>query len=427
MFIYRAYKFFKTFNASISGQKFEAIVISWIVILSTIFSIYEIVSSGGPSNGEIVNYFSSSVVPATTQKIQPDSDGRRSFREPEGFGKEGNNIGYIAVYSSPLEAPFASSTPSIRGYFQRQFFSIDYHAFIVARTKYGRWWAVDKMRDGVYVSYGDSRDSVLFFFDQKPRPRPLKLLIEDGGNTVNEYGFLHAIFNRPDITFSSYEIVSENCQHYCKELFDKFAFFKWWRYSTLVDITSPLLLLTNVSTSNLRIVSCFCEICFLFAEFRVGVQHFFQFLKSKYFLLAFTLLIALISAVMMMELEELFGWLTSMFARGLSLLLTMELILLGPLSAARKRFTQYCKKWKLSRDFMRVLLPLIFMFVYAQLILRLYVMMISFLGDRILYLVGASAIFSVEGLISDVYDTVSEDYQLIIIYVLSTMYFAFSS
>ena len=374
-----------------------------------------------------MKYFPSSVVPATTQKIQPGSDGERFFEEPVGFGKKGNNIGYIAVYSSPLEAPFASSTPTIRGYFQRQFFSVDYHAFIVARTKFGRWWAVDKMRDGVYVSYGDSKESVLFFFDQKPRPRPLKLLIEDGGKTVNEIWFLYAIFNRPDITFSSYEIVSENCQHYCKELFDKFAHSKWWRYSTLVDITSPLLLLTNVSTSNLRIVSCFCEICFLFAEFRVGVQHFFQFLKSKYFLLALTLLIASISAVMMIELEELFGWLTSMFARGFSSLLTMELILLRPLSAARKRFTQYCKKWKLSRDFMRVLLPLIFMFVYAQLILRFYVVMIFVLCDRILYLVGASAIYSFEGFISGVYNTVSEDNQLIIIYVLSMMYFASSS
>ena len=366
-----------------------------------------------------------SIAPATTQKIQVGSDGRRFFHEPEGFGKEGNYINLIAVYSSPLEALFASSTPTIRGFFQRQFSYVDYHAFIVVNTSYGRWWAVDKMSDGVYLSHGDSRDSVLFYFNHKPRPQPLKILIEDRTDSSEEGLFFNTILNRTKLSYHSYEVVSENCQHFCKEIFDKFASSKWWKYSTLVDITSPLLLFTNVSKSKFRIVSCACEIYFLLAEARVGVSHFFQFLKSKYFLLAYTLLIVLISALMIMELQEVFGGLLHIFGIPCLLLLAVDLFIFGPFSAAKKRMNQLCMKCETGRDFFKVFLPLIFTFVYTQIVVRFYMAITFTLGDTILFLVGASASFSVQDFLVDSYHTVGEDNLLIIGYIVPFMYFAF--
>ena len=389
-----------------------------------VYSIYEVIPGKLTSeDGSPVKPLLNSIAPATTQKIQVGSDGRRFFNEPVGFGKEGNNIGYIAVYSSPLEAPFASSTPNIRSYFQRQFFSVDYHAFIVVRTNYGRWWAVDKMRDGVYLSHGDSRDSVLFYFDHKPRPQPLRILIGDRTDSSEERLFFDTILNR---SYHSYEVVSENCQHFCKDIFDKFASSEWWKFSTIVDITSPLLLFTNVSKSKFRIVSCACEIYFLLAEAKVGVQHFFQFLKSKYFLLAYTLLIVLISALMIMELQEVFGGLLHIFGYPYLLLLAIDLFFFGPFSAVKKRMKQLHMKCSSRRDLFKVFLPLVFTFVYTQMIVSFYTVITFAIGDTLLYLVGASASFSVEDFLTHLYHTVGEDNLLILGYLIPFMYFFFS-
>ena len=369
---------------------------------------------------------SNSIAPATTKKIQVGPDGSKFFHEPEGFGKKGNYIKSIAVYSSPLEAPFASSTPTIRGFFQRQFSSVDYHAFIVVRTNYGRWWAVDKMRDGIYVSYGDSRDSVLFYFDQKPRPQPLRVLIQDGTDFSGEGSFFNTILNKFQRSYHSYEVITENCQHYCKDIFDKFASSEWWKFSTLVDITSPLLLYTNIGKSKLRIVSCACEIYFLLAEARVRVLHLSQFPKSKHFLPALTLLIAFISAVMMMELKEVFNWLLEIFGYPCVFLVAIDLIFFGPFSAVKKRMKQLCMKCSPRRDFFKVILPLVFTFVYTQIVVCFYIVITYAIGDTLLYLVGASASFSVQDFLVDSFHTVGEDNLLILGYLFPFMYFVFS-
>ena len=70
----------------------------------------------------------------------------------------------IKVYSTPLSAPFKSSKPGIRRYLQQQFSPVDYHAFVVFQTSDGMWWALDKIAEGIFVSWGKCRDSVLFNF-----------------------------------------------------------------------------------------------------------------------------------------------------------------------------------------------------------------------------------------------------------------------
>ena len=413
-------------------QLLEFFVILSFVVYSTTLSINEVRFWRNRSDHgvTIVNPSSRSIEPAVTLEIKTNSDGNRFFHEPAGYGKWDNFIDSIAVYSSPLEAPFASSTSSIRSYFQRQFFSVDYHAFIVLRTNYGRWWAVDKMRDGIFVSYGESEDSVVFYFDQKPRPRPLRLLIDDKTDSSGERLFFSTIFNRIKnrsyMSSHEYDIVTENCQHFCKDLFDKFASSKWWKFPTLVDLTSPLLIFTNASKSNiLRVLASFCEICFFLAEPRFGVLNFSQLPTIKHVFIALVLFIAMFSVTTF----EVTKGLLSSFGRTVCIFMFIESIFCRPFKAVKRRTTQYRKIWKSGRDILKGLLPLVYTLVYGEFIMRRFVEITFITGDAVLHMIGASpsASFPVRESIVDLFHTIGEDNVLIIIYVFVFMYFAFST
>ena len=64
---------------------------------------------------------------------------------------EPSTLERISVNSLPLTAPFKSSTWGVRSSMQRQYLPVDYHAFVVLKTD-GMFWAVDKMKDGIFVS-----------------------------------------------------------------------------------------------------------------------------------------------------------------------------------------------------------------------------------------------------------------------------------
>ena len=335
------------------------------------------------------------------------------------------HIDSIAVYGTPLQAPFASSSLTFRSLFQRQYFSVDYHAFIVLHTNHGQWLAIDKMRDGIYISEGESEDSVVFYFDEKPRPRPLTLHVRDDARS-EEFLFLSVLREKMDC--DSYEVVTKNCQHFCRDIFDKFALRKWWKFSTLVDITSPLFLFSKASISILlRVLASFCEIWFFFDRLRKGVANLSQFTALQDCYTPLASFIALFIAVVAMGHEEVSSWSLTLSAIGVSIFLIFEFILSRPFSAVKKRITQYCKMWKSGGGISKILLPLVLTFVYGQTIVRFFLAgILPLIGDTILYIVGASGRFSVEKFFIKLYNTVSEDYQLITMYIFSMMYFAYS-
>ena len=86
----------------------------------------------------------------------------------------------ISVYSVTLHAPFSSSDywPAIKCFFRMQFSVVDYHVFVVLLTEHGRYFAVEKQRDGVYVTHVGNLDSVLFYYNGANRANPIRELIK---------------------------------------------------------------------------------------------------------------------------------------------------------------------------------------------------------------------------------------------------------
>ena len=154
------------------------------------------------------------------------------------FGDQNGVIKGIAVYSTPLTVPFRSSTPSMRERLQLQFFPVDYHAFVVFEADYGLWYSLERMPEGIYLQKGDSRDSVVFCHDRNLRPEPVSRLAEDKSDSSVKDVFdrvRHIMVNK-----SGYDVIQNNCQHFAKEMFWKFAKDKTWEPTTISDVTSPI-------------------------------------------------------------------------------------------------------------------------------------------------------------------------------------------
>ena len=143
----------------------------------------------------------------------------------------------IAVCSTQLSAPFQSYTPTVRSFLQRQFLPVDYHAFVVLQTNDQKWWAVDKMKDGIFISCGTSFQSVAHYFKKEPHVNPVLKLVKDQSDSS-----LNKIVRRLKgiVKHNRYDAIENNCQHFAKEIFNKFAEDKTWKYSTLTDVTTNL-------------------------------------------------------------------------------------------------------------------------------------------------------------------------------------------
>ena len=183
--------------------------------------------------------------------IKPQAWGRKTIPLPdlcfkfETSAMKGNVVDLnmraiekISVLSAPLAASFRSSKPSIRSRLRLQLFGMDYHAFVVLKTNDGLWWSLEKMPDGIYVSRGNIPESVIFCFGDEVRPEPVCVLAVDYSDSS-----LQDIFHRVNHilkTKSEYDVMKNNCQHFAKELFCKFAKHKTWEPITISDVTSPV-------------------------------------------------------------------------------------------------------------------------------------------------------------------------------------------
>ena len=183
------------------------------------------------------------------------------------------------------------------------------------------------------------------------------------------------------------------------------------------------MIITNANNSDfLRIFAIFFEIKLLLGEARIEALSFSQILASKQVFIA----LALLSATVTKELIQVIkSWLLMILGIAIYMFLVIEFLLNfpKPLTALKKRATFYCKKWRSGRD---LSLPLICTYVYGQTVVRFSLVATFFIGDMILYLVGMSASFSVRKFLVGLYQTISEDRILVIIYVVSSIYFEFS-
>ena len=131
----------------------------------------------------------------------------------------------ISVYRSPLTAPFSSSKPPVRSVMQRQYFDIDFHAFVVFETSDGGYWALDKMVNGIFLSFGTSLDSVPFCFEKNLRASPVNLLVTDESNrSLSDL----ALLLKEMLKSNEYDPIAKNCIAFSRQIFDKFAMDYSW-------------------------------------------------------------------------------------------------------------------------------------------------------------------------------------------------------
>ena len=171
------------------------------------------------------------------------------------YFQEGSSLKSVAVYSCPLNAPFSSSKVSVKKRVQRQYSALDYHAFVVFESNVGVWIALDKMIDGVFISWGRNQGSVLFHFEGKFRPKPLRLLKKDDCNSSRSELIHHL---EKLLNSNSYDLIQENCQHFSKKMFDKHAVGLSWDFATPSDLTSVLKFFSNGGLPMIMLVFFVC-------------------------------------------------------------------------------------------------------------------------------------------------------------------------
>ena len=261
---------------------------------------------------------------------------------------EASTLKGIAVYRCPLTAPFASSSFSVRSYLRRQFLPMDYHAFVVIETSDGMFWALEKLREGIFVSWGRSRDSVLFYFDQNPRAEPVRdLLVRD--KSIAPVSQLVRRLKKVLESGDSYDLVGKNCQHFAKEIFDKFASEEIWELSTLTDLTSPLRLLSELGPPPplvFLIVFLLYEIFLLFKESSkediVNPSYHYRYVVIAVVMIPGVLL-PFIDRERFLTLGHMISWIL------VGVALPIETLLYGTLATLRRRAKQYDEMTKSNR------------------------------------------------------------------------------
>ena len=270
---------------------------------------------------------------------------------------------WISIYSTPLSAPFKSSSPIIRSYLQRQLFPVDYHAFIVFVTSDGMWWGIDKIKEGIFVSWGTSRDSVLFYFNRKPRATPVNLIAQD--ISPFSIGKIVKFLTCVILPENYYDPIRSNCQHFTKAIFDKFAEMNIWNLTTPTDMTSPLTLFSDGGYPFQMLSNNASFIYELYLLLNEGIgndssSYYYQYLLGILIIVLPIMLYSNYKAD-----EEIIGILRVLIFYMLVFVLIVEGIFYTPLGTVRRRGAQYGKMWNSGHIIYRFWLPLSFAMFYG--------------------------------------------------------------
>ena len=319
---------------------------------------------------------------ASTEKVT-DSNVEEVFRSncPD---YETATLRDIRVYSVPLDAPFSSSKPwpPIKRFFQRQFFTVDFHAFVVLHTRDGMFLAVEKQRDGVYVSFGREEDSVIRYFNKKPRGGPIRLLeleLEAGYSTPSLGEFVQHL-KQILPKHEKYELVNHNCKHFAHDLLKEAGI--EWTFTTLTDIMQfrALLLL-------LLIVSIIYE-------------------TSYHYNWYIALLVLLILGLLIFVGENMTKFMKELLVVTLTFALLLEGIFYTPLGAVIKRGAQYSEMWRSESWFSvtgtlyKCWLPLCYVMVYVHTTYKCFSLLLFMLRIQLEYLTDLCRVSNVRVLIT---------------------------
>ena len=243
----------------------------------------------------------------------------------------------IRIYSSPLEASFGSSSFSLRENFQRQFTPIDYHAFIVFETDDGRWCSLDKMRDGIYVSWSsECEESVMFNFGEEFRALPIRLLEADtaNANLADVFILVTDIGARKGF----YSFMNNNCQDFAKEVFNKYAKLKTWDPLKIIDVLNPAKWLS------------YERLPFLLLMIFIAILGEIYFLLTNYYVAVLLVSMLLVVIVLSFFTNISHIWTVVFGDPAFYLALSITAIFNCQLSFLMKRGTEYCEEFENLND-----------------------------------------------------------------------------
>ena len=296
----------------------------------------------------------------TTQHEQLTADNvGQAFRNNTHYF-ETTDLNRIFVYSCPLTAPFSSSTTSFRSYIQRQYLPVDYHAYIVFHTGQNEsemWWALDKQREGIFLSWGINEDWVVHSFKGKPRAEPIKKLAGDSSRyPVSDL----ARSLRNILKSNEYDLIENNCQHFSKEIFDKFATDIKYKFTTPIDLTSPLSLTIYNCSMSIIAISILYELYLLFMKSRENDYSYYQYQYTVYF-------VTVVSLILLYFNDKGLGYLVYNHSRLILLYLVLpyEAVLYAPLYTIRKRGAQYREMCRSGNIFNKCWLSVCFVTMYT--------------------------------------------------------------
>ena len=302
----------------------------------------------GPSTTNFTN--------ATTRNLTADNV-EQVFRNNTHYF-ETTSLHSIYVYSCPLTAPFSSSTESFRSVIQRQYLPVDYHAYVVFHTGQNgseMWWALDKHTKGIFLSWGINKDWVVHFFKGKPRAEPIKKLAED----LTKYPVSDLARRLKKILKSNeYDLIEKNCQHFSKEIFDKFATDEKWEYTTPIDMTSPLKLTTNFLIYFIIPLLIVTELILLFTKSRENESSHYQYVV--YFVLIFILILYIFHGEHWCDIHV-----YDLDFRLHLPVLSLEAVFYAPLYTIRKRGAQFRKMCRSGNIFYKCWLSVCFGMMYT--------------------------------------------------------------
>ena len=357
------------------GKIFEVLVLSLYLLGWVGLTISTSSNHLNHSGKHVLGPSKTNLTKATTQQLELTANNvEQVFRNNTRFF-ETTHINFIYVYSCPLTAPFSSSTESFRSVIQRQYLPVDFHAFIVVYTTIpnpingnyptkvndGKWWSIDKQREGIFLSWGlwgDDRDMVTHFFKGKPRAKPIQMLISDYTNST-----LSDLVRRLRNILKSneYDLIGKNCQHFSKEIFDKFSTDKKWEFTTPIDMTSPLSLTTDGFIIFIIPLFILYELILLFMKSRENESSYYQYIVYVVTIVSFILLF-FNDKLWYMRVDN-FTLKKDYFCPFLQF--PLEAVFYAPLYTIRKRGAQYSKMYRSGNIFYKCWLSLCFGVLYT--------------------------------------------------------------
>ena len=320
----------------------------------------------------------------------------------------------ISVYSVPLEAPFSSSNPwpAIKCVFQKQFSVFDYHVVVVLQTEDGRYFAVEKQRDGVYVTRRENLDSVLFYFNGAKRGNPISKLIK--AQSTSSLGDIVRHL-KTILPTNCYSVLTKNCQHFAKDIFDEFnADNAKWDFVLFTDI---------------RLL--FSRGGFLLFVLLQFVSHIYDlYLLNTYTETQYAVYIVIIvSLLLLFTTDDKYIIIMGLPYFMLLFSLLYEGILYTPLGAIRKHGAQYIKMWRSGSWIYKCCLPLCYGMVYVYTIYVILVLILLFtLRDLLKHLsTRVPALSPLLAIVTWLYDkafNVPYTVQIITSYIVTGIYFS---